>query len=654
MENFCCIENDEIINNSQFKNSLNNGVYENEESIMGTSLLKTLPTSDLIVTTSRNDKKTKVSSLSRIPISTNNVIRKQSGNPFENYKLLKKLGQGTFGQVYKIMHKTTGNIRAMKIIPKNNLRPGFTDKDIIQEITIMKKLDHPHVIKLFEFYIDDSNYYLINEFCTEGDLSEKMYKLKALPEQIVKIIMAQIFNAVLYLNNRGIIHGDLKLENILVDSYLDDGNNRNEGKEESNFISSLMEDAKNIQKYLANVQLKRSCTSLNLKNKCKLSISIKEDKDDNSDKKHKKRNTLEFDMNKNKIKKGKTNIIKDENDIIYENEEFNSTNKDTVETKNSKDISILNNNENNFHTPKKNNDNSNNITPIKKTIKKVNFALNPKIVNKEIKANLKRNQSARKMRVKIKRKSTYNYNELKIKNFELKLIDFGCSKIFTQYKRNFEDTIGTLVYCSPEVLKNNYNQKCDIWACGVIMYILLSGKYPFYGQSEEEITKKILLGNYDFNDKHFKNVSAVAKDLIKKCLIHDKDKRISVKEAIRHEFFAGEININNLFEDDIDTKNILSKLKNNSKKISKFYQIVLAYLAYNFADKEEIKRIRKIFYKIDLNLDGKLSKEELFIAYKEAGIELSQKELKKIIIFFLSNNIFYIFITINIIITIII
>ena len=73
----------------------------------------------------------------------------------------------------------------------------FTDKDIIHEITIMKNLDHPHIIKLYEFYIDDYNYYLINEYCTEGDLSEKMVKLKSLPEQIVKILMAQIFNAVL-------------------------------------------------------------------------------------------------------------------------------------------------------------------------------------------------------------------------------------------------------------------------------------------------------------------------------------------------------------------------------------------------------------------------------------------------------------------------
>ena len=54
-------------------------------------------------------------------------------------------------------------------------------------------------------------------------------------------------------------------------------------------------------------------------------------------------------------------------------------------------------------------------------------------------------------------------------------------------------------------------------------------------------------------------------------------------------------------------------------------------MSYNFADKEELKRLRKIFYKIDLNLDGKISKEELFLAYKEAGMNLSREELEKII-----------------------
>ena len=163
------------------------------------------------------------------------------------------------------------------------------------------------------------------------------------------------------------------------------------------------------------------------------------------------------------------------------------------------------------------------------------------------------------------------------------------------------------------------------------MYVLLSGKYPFYGSSEEEITRKILMGKYNFEDKNFDNVSENAKDFIRKCLIHDKNKRITVKEALKHEFFAGELNINNIFEDEIDSRNILNNLKNNSKKISKFYQLVLAFLSYNFADKEELKKLRNIFYQIDLNLDGKISREELYLAYKEAGITISKKELEKII-----------------------
>jgi calcium-dependent protein kinase len=162
------------------------------------------------------------------------------------------------------------------------------------------------------------------------------------------------------------------------------------------------------------------------------------------------------------------------------------------------------------------------------------------------------------------------------------------------------------------------------------MYILLSGKFPFYGKTEEEITKKILFGELNFNNKYFDNVSENAKDLISKCLIRDKSKRISVKEALNHEFFKGELDIKNIFEDEVETKNVLNNLKINSRQTSKFYQIVLTYLSYNFADKEHLQKLRNIFYKIDLNMDGKLSKEELYKAYKEAGIDITKEQLQKI------------------------
>jgi len=217
---------------------------------------------------------------------------------------------------------------------------------------------------------------------------------------------------------------------------------------------------------------------------------------------------------------------------------------------------------------------------------------------------------------------------MKIKNFELKLIDFGCAKIFSKYKKNFGEIIGTLIYCSPEVLKNNYNQECDIWSCGVIMYVLLSGHFPFYGKTEEEIKKKILSGKFNFNPKYFSNISEKAKDLITKCLIYDKHKRITAEDALKHEFFMDDINPNNIFEDEIDTKNLLLSLKNYSQH-SKIYQTGLAFLSHNFADKEELNKLKKIFYKIDLNLDGKLSKYEFEQAFKEAGIDMSKEQIEK-------------------------
>ena len=644
IDNFCCINTNVLLEHTDFiKNSINNSSRKksidnsvNPRCSLPSSELKFLPIMEIGQNNQQSSRK-KINSKNKLPISTKNLVRKIQGNPSEDYKLLKKLGNGTFGQVYKVMHKKTGNIRAMKIIPKNNLRPGFSDKEINREINIMKNLDHPHIIKIYEFYSYHNFYYLINEYCTEGDLSEKMDKLNHLPEPIVKILMAQIFSAVLYLNKRGVIHGDLKLENILVDSYLDDGNIENNNK--SNFISSLIKDAKNVQSYLRNLEKKKLDTAVFNRKKIQEKLSMFKKSDKTLDK---------FQMN-NKIYlyENPNNIINEE---TKECEINNEERKDNYELEHKEeDTNIFGFQSNDDDNEKSIDDNdssdfSGNNTPPnsiffkqQKNVKPFSLNENSKISEKSTKLksteiNCEQNYLEKpKFHENITKKKTYNYSNLNIKNFELKLIDFGCSKIFSPQRRTtFEDTIGTLVYCSPEVLNNHYDQKCDVWSCGVIMYILLSGKFPFYGKTEEEITKKILFGELNFNNKYFDNVSENAKDLISKCLIRDKSKRISVKEALNHEFFKGELDIKNIFEDEVETKNVLNNLKINSRQTSKFYQIVLTYLSYNFADKEHLQKLRNIFYKIDLNMDGKLSKEELYKAYKEAGIDITKEQLQKI------------------------
>lgn len=74
---------------------------------------------------------------------------------------------------------------------------------------------------------------------------------------------------------------------------------------------------------------------------------------------------------------------------------------------------------------------------------------------------------------------------------------------------------GTPYYIAPEVIRQNYNEKCDVWSCGVIMYIMLCGYPPFNGKTEREIMKKVLMGKFKFPAKNWGHISKLAKNMIK-------------------------------------------------------------------------------------------------------------------------------------------
>ena len=278
---FCCIDDE--------KNREQNLLNQKKEGI-----LKTPEISMKKIGLNRKKESNNIINFDDLTIKPGDFIRKKICITNFYKQIGDYIGEGNYGRILKMKHLKTDEIRACKVINKNRVQTGFSEDDIINEIEILKSVEHMNIIKIFEFFSDEQNYYIITEYCEKGDLFDNLDKLE-INEFLISVIIKQIFSAIKYLNFKNIFHGDLKLENILID--------------------------------------------------------------------------------------------------------------------NSKKI---------------------------------------------------------------------HYNHSDLIYITIKLIDFGCSKIF-QSNRKYNEVIGTIYYSSPEVLNNNYNEKCDIWSIGVIMFLLISGKMPFQG-----------------------------------------------------------------------------------------------------------------------------------------------------------------------------
>ena len=157
--------------------------------------------------------------------------------------------------------------------------------------------------------------------------------------------------------------------------------------------------------------------------------------------------------------------------------------------------------------------------------------------------------------------------EDKSRNLEIKIVDWGYATQMKQRER-LHEMDGISYYIAPEVLEGDYDEKCDIWSCGVILYILLCGYPPFYGDTDEDIYKQVLKGEYDFPKEEWQNVSEEAKNLIKKMIEKDPTKRISALEALQDDWFK--INKEKKKGDKILAKHVLhnmKKFKQNKKKL---------------------------------------------------------------------------------------
>ena len=215
-------------------------------------------------------------------------------------------------------------------------------------------------------------------------------------------------------------------------------------------------------------------------------------------------------------------------------------------------------------------------------------------------------------------------------NYEVKLIDFGCSRFLTRKKHNkLSGIVGTSLYCSPEVVDDSYDERSDEWSCGILMYILICGEAPFPGETEEEIFAKVKTCDVNFSHKKFKKVSNNCIDLIKKLLTKNKKHRITAAEALKHPFFVENFNPMTALTENKDL-NILKRFITLKKFPSKLHEVVNAYCCFNFISKEEEKQLRELFRFMDHGNKNKLTMQDFKKGFKEANIMVSSFELKNI------------------------
>ena len=194
--------------------------------------------------------------------------------------------------------------------------------------------------------------------------------------------------------------------------------------------------------------------------------------------------------------------------------------------------------------------------------------------------------------------------------FWIKIIDFGTAKIFEKGEKE-KKVVGSAYYIAPEVLKQNYNEKCDTWSVGVILYMFLTGRAPFDGKTQDEIINSIRKKNYDENNPKLLQRSPEVRDLISNLLNKKLESRFSAKEALNHEWFKkfnGRKLFGNFSQEEIEP--FINNLFNYSFN-SKIQQFVIAFLVHNLPTTEKFTNILKLYRYFNELGDCKLTKEEL-------------------------------------------
>ncbi|KFK42039.1 hypothetical protein AALP_AA2G204000 [Arabis alpina] len=223
------------------------------------------------------------------------------------------------------------------------------------------------------------------------------------------------------------------------------------------------------------------------------------------------------------------------------------------------------------------------------------------------------------------------HRDLKPENFLLvstdedspiKATDFGLS-VYIEEGKVYRDIVGSAYYVAPEVLHKNYGKEIDVWSAGVMLYILLSGVPPYWGETEKTIFASILEGKLDLESYPWPTISESAKDLIRKMLARDPKRRITAAEALEHPWLTD----SRISDKPIDSA-VLIRMK-QFRAMNKLKKLALKVIAENLSE-EEIKGLKQMFKNMDIDGSGTITFDELNTGLHRLGSKLTESEIKQL------------------------
>jgi calcium-dependent protein kinase len=202
----------------------------------------------------------------------------------------------------------------------------------------------------------------------------------------------------------------------------------------------------------------------------------------------------------------------------------------------------------------------------------------------------------------------------------IKAIDFGLATYFEPNEK-FTEKLGSACYMAPEVIKHNYSKEADIWSIGVILYILLSGRPPFYGSSEEAIYRSIVRQHIDLDSSLWKNISASGKDLISKTLCRNPAARLTAEEILNHPWVreGGDAPSEPL-------ENAVLERMRDFCAMNKFKRVGLMAMAKTLTA-SEIAGMKQMFASFDKDGSGTITIKELQRGLEKQGCAAGAEEI---------------------------